>query len=157
MKYFFDTEFIEYPHTIDIISIGIVDEDGRELYLESNEVDWSKANQWVLDNVRPHLTGDNMSQSTMAYDIRSFVLAGDTKPEFWAYYGAYDWVALCWLFGPMMSLPSGWPMYCNDLKQLAMTLGNPKLPKQTSTEHHALADARWNKEVYDFLISYPWG
>jgi hypothetical protein len=29
MKYFLDTEFIEQPNTIELISIGIVAEDGR--------------------------------------------------------------------------------------------------------------------------------
>ena len=32
MKYFMDTEFQEMPNTIDLISIGIKCEDGRELY-----------------------------------------------------------------------------------------------------------------------------
>jgi hypothetical protein len=43
MKYWLDTEFIARPYTIDLISIGIGAEDGRELYAESNETDWSKA------------------------------------------------------------------------------------------------------------------
>lgn len=41
MKYWIDTEFIERPFTIDLISIGLVAEDGREFYAESSEVDWS--------------------------------------------------------------------------------------------------------------------
>lgn len=32
MRYFFDTEFYEDGKTIDLVSIGIVAEDGRELY-----------------------------------------------------------------------------------------------------------------------------
>ena len=32
MKYWIDTEFIERPCTIDLISIGLVAEDGREFY-----------------------------------------------------------------------------------------------------------------------------
>jgi hypothetical protein len=42
-------------------------------------------------------------------------------------------------------------MYCRDLKQMCDDLGNPQLPKQDSAEHHALADARWNKQVFAFL------
>lgn len=30
MRYFYDTEFIEDGHTIELISIGVVAEDGRE-------------------------------------------------------------------------------------------------------------------------------
>ncbi len=40
------------------------------------------------------------------------------EPEFWAYYADYDWVVFCQLFGTMMDLPKGFPMYCLDLKQL---------------------------------------
>lgn len=42
-------------------------------------------------------------------------------------------------------------MYCRDLKQLADQVGNPELPEQVEVEHHALADARWNRRVYSFL------
>jgi hypothetical protein len=151
MKYWFDTEFIERPCTIDLISIGIVAEDGREFYAENADVDWSKASQWVLDNVRPHLTGgiDLLHKDQIGNHIRAFV--GDDKPEFWGYYADYDWVVFCWLFGSMIDLPEGWPMYCRDIKQWADTLGNPKLPPQTNTEHHALADARWTKLAWDYL------
>jgi len=51
MKYFFDTEFIEDGRTIDLISIGIVSEDGRDYYAINGECDFSKANDWVVDNV----------------------------------------------------------------------------------------------------------
>jgi 3' exoribonuclease, RNase T-like len=55
MKYWIDTEFLERPYTIDLISIGLVAEDGREFYAESSEVDWTKASQWTLQTVRPQL------------------------------------------------------------------------------------------------------
>jgi 3' exoribonuclease, RNase T-like len=47
VKYWLDTEFIARPYTIDLISIGLVAEDGREFYAESSEVDWSKASLWT--------------------------------------------------------------------------------------------------------------
>jgi hypothetical protein len=52
MKYWMDTAFIERPYTIDLISIGLVAEDGREFYAESSEVDWTKASHWTLETVR---------------------------------------------------------------------------------------------------------
>ncbi len=73
------------------------------------------------------------------------------KPEFWAYYADYDWVVLCQLYGTMMDLPTEWPMYCRDVKQLCDDLGNPTLPKQTSTEHNALDDAIWTRAAWGFL------
>src|SRR5258708_33864740 len=55
MRYFIDTEFVEDGHTIDLISIGIVCEDGRELYMQSAEFDAEKASDWVKENVLSHL------------------------------------------------------------------------------------------------------
>lgn len=100
-----------------------------------------------------------------------------TPPEFYGYYSDYDWVVFCWLFGKMIDLPNGFPKYCIDLKQVLdetvlkiKSENDGKLcftyspyaveyknieehhdyPKQTN-EHHALADARWCKELYHFL------
>lgn len=68
MKYFLDTEFIEgwkkpiswLPaignfnkkyHSIQLISVGIVAEDGREYYAVSNEFNHRDASDWVKENV----------------------------------------------------------------------------------------------------------
>jgi hypothetical protein len=60
MKYFIDTEFIEgfhkplfgkRRHFIDLISIGIKCEDGREYYAICNEFDPEDASEWVQENV----------------------------------------------------------------------------------------------------------
>jgi hypothetical protein len=166
MRYWFDTEFIEDGKTIDLISIGIVAEDGRELYLQNEECAFQRANQWVKENVLVYLTdfvypmplyepeADHVwrSRNAMKLEIQKFI--GHDGPEFWAYYADYDWVVLCQLFGTMIDLPKGWPMYCRDLKQWCDSMGNPKLPEQGKGEHHALADARWNKQAWEFLIDY---
>ncbi len=148
MRFWFDTEFIEDGKTIDLISIGVVSEDGRELYRESSECDLSRASQWVNDNVIVHLRGDRTDRATIARELVDFM---GPKPEIWAYYADYDWVALCQLFGTMMDLPKGWPMYCRDVKQLCVDVGDPKLPKQTGHEHHALADAKWTRDSWVLL------
>jgi 3'-5' exoribonuclease-like protein len=162
-KYFMDCEFIEDGKTIDLVSIGVVCEDGREFYAEVDDVDWSKANQWVLDNVKPHLgkfrdsSGElvpPLSRPQMAHALHTFTLAGKGQPSFWADWGAYDWVVVAQLFGTMMDLPKGWPMYCNDIQQYVMELGNPQLPEQDSTEHNALYDARYTKIKYEWLRRY---
>lgn len=176
MRYWLDTEFIEDGRTIDLLSIGIVAEDGREFYIQNAECDLTRASDWVRDNVIPHLDECRSelggpkhqhpalmcdwacpwaSRSWIANNIRDFC---DPErygaPEFWAYYADYDWVALCQLFGTMMDLPKGWPMYCRDIKQWCDELGNPRLPEQGKGEHHALADARWNRLAWEFLRDY---
>jgi len=167
MKYYIDTEFIEYPCTIDLISIGIKCEDGRTFYAESNEFDASKANQWVKQCVISQLFHYNKNKKVfidrsnsgsfamftnkkrIADMIKIFI--GDDIPEFWGYYADYDWVAFCWLFGSMINLPEGWPMYCKDLKQLLDELGKEKIP-EFENEHNALNDAIWNEKLHQYLL-----
>lgn len=156
MKYFLDTEFIESgPRMpIQLISIGIVAEDGREYYAISSEFNAADASEWVQANVINHLESEDAVPSKaigqIAEEIRAFV--GDDKAiEFWGYYADYDWVVFAQIFGTMMDLPTGFPMYCRDLKQWCDQLGNPKLPEQSSTEHNALNDARHNYAMFRFL------
>lgn len=151
MRYFLDTEFIERPYTIDLISIGIVSETGYQFYAESSEVDWSQADPWLLENVKPHLELTHpMSRVNIAWAIREFFAHNGEPTEFWAYYADYDWVAFCWLFGRMVDLPKGWPMMCMDLKQLMKekNILREELPPDPVNEHHALADALWVREAW---------
>lgn len=151
MRFWFDTEFIEDGKTIELLSIGIVAEDGREYYAEPKETDRSRACDWVKANVIPRLsTGVFLRPRTqIAQEITAF--AGD-KPQFWAYFGAYDWVALCRLYGRLVDLPKGWPMWCRDLRQLREFCGNPRLPAKPDNLHNALADARWTRDAWRSLI-----
>jgi hypothetical protein len=263
MKYFIDTEFLEGTQTkrvlgfnvgqtkptVDLISIGIVSEDGREYYAISKEFNlkeaWNRF-QWKVEDIHPakfrqkgmSATYGNMAYPKKEYWIRENVLKpiflelalrndfeyvgremtysllkklinkyGKTNSQiakevkefvykpyhisnsiinnhkdferalfvnpisFYGYYADYDWVVFCWLFGKMIDLPQGFPMYCNDLKQILETRGfacngttiplemwgkditeHPNYPAQKD-EHNALADARWNKKLYEFLKS----
>jgi len=152
MKIFFDTEFIEDGKTIELISIGMVREDGKEYYAQSKECDKSRAGDWVKANVLPLLKGSlhDIPRDKIKQEILHF--CGE-EPEFWAYYGSYDWVVLCQIFGTMMDLPKHWPMYVHDIKQLADSQGNPRLPEQSSIAHDALNDAIWTKQAYEFLAN----
>ena len=149
MKIWFDTEFYEDGDTIELISIGMVREDGKTYYAETRKaIKLANKTDWLKENVLPHLWGVYDNRSQIREQIIKF--AGE-NPEFWAYYGAYDWVVLCQLFGTMMELPKNWPMFCMDVKQLAVMKGDPELPQQKSAEHNALADAIWTKEAWEFL------
>lgn len=232
MKYFLDTEFIECfsqplfrpkRHFIDLISIGIYCEDGREFHAISNEYRFKDADDWVQQNVIAPLYidtvhGDNRnrygvntfhkaygySNANIAEDVLKFLgcwrdqhfYRAPEGIEVYGYYSDYDWVLFCSLFGRMIDLPNGFPMYCKDLKQslderaenidqlemtkhvigeggkwnvispvsksviniddysLSMKLellkSHKDYPKQTN-EHHALADAKWNYDLYKFL------
>lgn len=158
MRFFFDTEFIErgrkYP--IELISIGIVAEDGRTFYAISNEFDERTAGDWVKEHVLPQLKDTPFvihSVSVIAQHVLRFIWPDEKqeKPEFWGYYADYDWVVFCQMFGTMMDLPKGFPMWCRDIKQLCADCGDPELPEQGKGEHNALADALWNKVAWEFL------
>ena len=160
MNYFLDTEFAETggsdSPTIDLISIGIVAEDGREYYGESSDFIPSNCNPWVVENVLPHLgpREERKPRSLIREDIMSFI-GGDSLPKFWGYYADYDWVVFCWLFGNMVDLPPKFPRFCMDLRQWLGQLGDPDIkPPAPKDEHHALADARWNLSLYEDLLAY---
>ena len=50
-------------------------------------------------------------------------------------------------------MPFHFPQLCLDIKQWAIELGDPELPRQKAGRHHALADARWTKEAWAFLAT----
>lgn len=217
MKYFLYTEFIEgfhrpllgkRRHFIDLISIGIVAEDGRKYYAISNDFDPRKADAWVMENVlrplyeeivkmdfdrwkiaMPAYTGlphefsiSNLKKAIKRFgkstkqirqEIIDFVnpdvvqqflsglwpdkveLAkhncstkhGYAQPEFYAYYADYDWVVFCSLFGRMIDLPKGFPMYCKDLKQIY----DEKAMKLTSREATKIECHSCTHDMYDYL------
>lgn len=177
MRYFYDCEFLEDGRTIELISIGIVAEDGRELYLVNRDAPWRriKKHQWLMDNVVPNLPqphGDwilhmpkrwliNLadarvqSRQRIAEQVRRFLLddpaTSHDERELWADFSAYDYVALAQLFGPMIDMPVGLPWFTCDLRQEWRRLGRPELPKQESGEHNALADARHLKRCFEAL------
>lgn len=188
--------------TIDLISIAVVGDNGAEYYalckdVNMNEV-FNRKDTWVRDNVilpiyQKYVSGDarNMleftpstmrmifnrygkSRSEIASDIISLI--GDCRPRFYGYYCDYDWVVFCWLFGSMIDLPSHFPMYCIDLKQMmderairiikSSNMSEDKFdemiekikrhreyPRQVD-EHNALDDARFNMSLYFFLKAF---
>ncbi|MDQ1644189.1 MAG: hypothetical protein QOJ50_373 [Cryptosporangiaceae bacterium] len=147
-RYFYDTEFIEDGVTIDLVSIGVTDEDGREFYGVSTEFNPDKAIPWVRRNVLDKLPGPADSAWRSRERIRTDLLAFLTEPgeeiELWAWYAAYDHVALCQLWGAMPALPRPIPRFTKDLRQLWDDLGRPALPGAGNDQHDALADARHN-------------
>lgn len=84
-------------------------------------------------------------------------LKGNTI-NFYGWYADYDWVLFCSLFGRMIDLPKGFPMYCRDLKQMFDEKGLTKEWKLANCpdpigEHNALIDAKWNKQMHELLIA----
>ena len=179
MRFSLDTEFIENGETIKLVSIALVAEDGRELYAQCPDAPFKAANDFVARNVFPHLDHFDMGKQARACTVeragefpRSDSKCRDPKcpwlhpqslreslrkfcgdaPEFWTYYGAYDWVALCQLFGDMSELPKGWPFFAYDLRQALNVEGLHGVAQPDNAPHHALDDARWIARQYERYI-----
>ena len=159
MRYFYDCEFIEDGLTIDLVSIGIVAEDGREYYAVSTEFDPDRAIPWVRRNVLSKLPPPssplNKSRQRIRDDILEFLVPRPgVEPELWAWVAAYDHVALCQLWGSMTELPRALPRFTRELKQHWEDHGRPPLPKLPNDAHDALEDARHNLAKFDAIEAY---
>jgi len=220
MKYFFDTEFIEgpqsiyciddnrpvaqIPNTIELISIGIVNENDERLYLISKDFNirdaWYRYDvindervYWVRENVLKPLFEHFlfMKEEEYTFNLDNFItllieyghtekyikdeiikfIGRDKDIEFYSYFGDYDWVVFCWLFGKMIDLPNKFPKYSKDLAQIRDEVAKklfPELKLRTAltrlkemagypenvNEHQAIDDAIWNKKLYNFLMVY---
>jgi len=150
-RYFYDCEFIEDGRIIDLVSIGVVDEHGREFYAVSTEFDAAKALPWVRRNVLDKLPspGDPAwrSRERIRDDLFAFLVAPlppGEEIELWAWYAAYDHVALAQLWGAMPALPREIPRFTKDLRQRWDDCGRPPLPGPETQRHDALVDARHN-------------
>jgi hypothetical protein len=146
VRFFYDTEFIEDGVTIDLVSIGVVAEDGREYYAVSTEFDPSKAGSWVRENVLPKLPSPAdrawRSREQIRTELLDFLGSPSNGIELWAWIGAYDHVALAQLWGAMPAMPRQLPRFTRDLRQRWEDVGKPHLPPAPANAHDALADAR---------------
>jgi hypothetical protein len=183
----YDTEFIEDGRTIDLISIGMVRDDGREYYAVNAAVGLLHADsdddlhkricnsRWLMDHVVPNLpvrgkidplglggahpsfTLDTRStlvrpRWVIANEVRDFVQSSPVLPvTLKGWYSDYDHVLLSQLYGRMIDRPEHFPMWTYDLKQECERLGNPAVPEQSTTEHHALGDAKHARQIDEFL------
>jgi hypothetical protein len=167
----YDTEFLErgHQHGLELLSIGAVRGDGAEYYAVVEDADWGAVRQheWLMANVVPSLPGvwldgqwyldtahpSVKTRATIAKELEVFALANG-RPELWAWYGAYDHVAFCQLWGRMIGLPQGMPMWTNDLRQEQHRLGDIPVPRQQAGHHNALMDARHNRAIHAALADH---
>jgi hypothetical protein len=174
MYYFLGTEFIELAkyQSIDLISIGITAQDGRQYYAISDEFDPNEASDWVKENVlsklpprpgsfnpaeaSPRQISESKawkSRATIKKELLQFIIPDENGINFWGGWRAHDWVVFCWIFGCMNDLPKDYPYYCNDVIQWMNQLGltRESLPPDPVDAHNALADALWTQSAWETL------
>jgi hypothetical protein len=148
VRFFYDCEFIEDGRTVELVSIGVVDETGREFYAVSTEFDPGRAIDWVRRNVLDKLPGPAdpawRSRARIRADLLEFLTESGDAIELWAWMSAYDHVVLCQLWGDMRALPRAIPRFTHELRQRWEDAGSPVLPGPPDDQHDALADARHN-------------
>jgi hypothetical protein len=180
MRVFYDCEFVERGRElpIQLVSIGMVREDGHEMYVINQEcLSNVVRHPWLSINVVPELpirfddpyifewdkdhedypnvmAMDAIAQAVLDFLTRRTFSILDEKSleldpaELWAWYGAYDHVVLCQTFGSMAELPPGVPMFTHELQQLAEEHPQVVLPPQPIRRHNAMHDARWVQEAF---------
>lgn len=131
---------------------------------------YGKSNKQIAEEIKQFVYSNGDTSMHRKF-TEEHLEVNKVSPKFYGYYSAYDHVVLCWLFGKMNDLPNGFPMYTIDLKQeldrkvidksskyaedwhnINIVNDLTNYPKQID-EHNALADAKWNKELYEFLQS----
>jgi hypothetical protein len=154
-RFFYDTEFIEDGTTIDLVSIGVVDEAGREFYAVSTEFDGRRAIPWVrrnvLDQLPPPADRAWRSRRRIRDDLLAFLTGPGEEVELWAWFAAYDHVALAQLWGPMPTLPRSIPRFTRELRQRWEDVGRPDFPPKPPGTHDALVDARYNLTRWNLM------
>jgi hypothetical protein len=160
MRYWHDWEFDENGQTVKPISVGMVAEDGRELYLVNEtyfrqfEKGLVRPNPWVIENVLNKITPE--AHAVFGYpivDFQNIILdfisdhgkyRERSEVELWGHFAAYDHLCLAQVFGRMIDLPKPIPMYTNDDMTIRGLQEPPARPAEY-LEHHALWDAKFQK------------
>ena len=136
MKIFFDTEFTGLHKNTTLISIGLVDENGRSFYAEFIDYDESQVDDWIKENVIDNLMSNNfdikgepnttsifgdqtLSKGTKKYikdQLEEWLLPYD-KVELVSDVCHYDMVLFIDIFGTAWDLPRCINPACHDINQ----------------------------------------
>ena len=135
MKIFFDTEFTGLHKNTTLISIGLVDENGRTFYAEFSDYDESQCDEWIHENVIKHLkwSKEGPIENFGNYDdINHIEMYGDKnyvkiqleqwlsqydKVELVSDCCHYDMVLFIDIFGGAFDIPKQVNPACHDINQ----------------------------------------
>lgn len=159
MLIFLDTEFADFNDP-DLISIGLVDENGREFYAEltdyRNEVCSDFVREVVLPLLKQHKNTVTGNQFTVGKELNEwFKFYGDEVVTI-----CYDYNLDFYLMADLLKLMPKEEMFSNirsvniwgDLDPQAMDYYWAEVDAFGHKQHHALYDARGNKYAYKPLV-----
>jgi hypothetical protein len=164
MKLFFDTEFTGLHQKTTLLSIGIVDENGREFYRELDDYDHSQLNDWLKENVIGNFKNEgSVNMGMLRDDLKEWLKAYDYGEtiEMWSDCLAYDWVLFCEIFGGAFEVPKNIYYIPFDICTLMKIKGvDPDVNREEFAplpmpdkipKHNALWDAQVIKACYTKL------
>jgi len=168
MKLFFDTEFTGLHQNTSLLSIGIVDENGRTFYRELDDYDYNQLNDWLKNNVIANFTNEgSVNMGMLKDDLLEWLKAYDygEQIEVWSDCLAYDWVLFCEIFGGAFGVPKNIYYIPFDICTLMKIKGvDPDvnreeyaysdMPTPDTKKHNALHDAYTIKHCYEKLVSH---
>lgn len=163
---FLDTEFTGLDQAKpDLISIGLVDESGREFYAELPESHWTvQCNEWVHFNVLPHLWHGKYEQckASIAESLAVWIESVPEKAVIVTDFAEADF------FKQLKPLLTRWPRNLNTwpLEFSVLSFDEDKQSKlqqikdiyynQGNPRHHALHDARALKLATNYALGHGW-
>ena len=158
-KLFFDTEFTGLHQGTTLISIGMIAEDGRNLYCELNDYDKTQIDDWLKDNVIVNLHNTNpIDTEQLRKAIEGFIDPYD-KVEIWSDCLSYDWVLFNQIWGHAFNIPKSIYYIPFDICTLfKIKAVDPDISREDfagltkgSKKHNALWDAKVIKACYEKL------
>jgi uncharacterized protein YprB with RNaseH-like and TPR domain len=134
MKIFFDTEFTGLHKNTTLISIGLVDENGRTFYAEFSDYADNQCNEWIYKNVIKNLKWSKAGLSENfaniyandweAYGTKEYIktvlidwLSKYDNVELISDVCHYDMVLFIDIFGTAFDIPSNVSPVCHDINQ----------------------------------------
>ena len=161
MKIFFDTEFTGLHAKTTLMSIGLVDENGRTFYAELDDYDKTQVDDWLEDNVVSNFTGENtMNMKQLKSALTEWLVAYDSV-EIWSDCLAYDWVLFNSIFGTAFDIPKNVYYIPFDICTIMKLKGvDPDINREeyafggvleVAEKHNALWDAQVIRACYENL------
>ena len=161
MKIFFDTEFTGLHAKTTLMSIGLVDENGRTFYAELDDYDKTQVDDWLEDNVVSNFTGENtMNMKQLKSALTEWLVAYDSV-EIWSDCLAYDWVLFNSIFGTAFDIPKNVYYIPFDICTIMKLKGvDPDINREeyafggvpeVAEKHNALWDAKVIRACYENL------
>lgn len=181
MNIYLDTEFTGLHKNAQLISIGMIDEQGHTFYAEFDDYDDTLITSWVIDNVisnldfkdrKPFVRTFNEGKDVRVKGSKDYIkgpmiawLNHYTDVQIVSDVSHYDFVLFLDMFGTAFNLPKNIAPCCHDINQdiaryykitekAAFDMSRETLVPQQSHQdkkHNSLYDAIIIKYIYEFL------